>query len=60
MLQECETSPAKFAEKLAMFLANEGKSMQDLQALISPSSQSAGSPESIIRAVGDLLDKTGR
>lgn len=60
IVQECDPSPAKFTEKLTMFLAKEGKSMQDLQSLVSPFSHSAGSPESIIRAVGDLLDKMGR
>uniref|UniRef100_A0A8C1GXL0 Gypsy retrotransposon integrase-like protein 1 n=1 Tax=Cyprinus carpio TaxID=7962 RepID=A0A8C1GXL0_CYPCA len=60
VMREGDTSPAGFSEKLARFLANEGKSMQDLQGLVSPSGHSAGSPESIIRAVGDLLDKTGR
>lgn len=60
IVQGCDPSPSEFAEKLATFLANEGKSMKDLQSLVSPSGHNVGSPESIIRAVGDLLDKTGR
>lgn len=47
-----------FSEKLAKFLHEEGKSMIDLESLFHSSSSSAGSPESIIRAVGDLLEKT--
>lgn len=47
-----------FSEKLAKFLHQEGKSMTDLESLFHSTSSSAGSPESIIRAVGDLLEKT--
>lgn len=47
-----------FSEKLAKFLHEEGKSMTDLESLFHSSSSSAGSPKSIIRAVGDLLKKT--
>ncbi|XP_065149467.1 paraneoplastic antigen Ma1 homolog [Paramisgurnus dabryanus] len=53
-------SSTEFAEKLAMFLAGEGKSLTDVQALLSSQGPSASSPEAIIRAVGDLLEKTGK
>lgn len=47
-----------FSEKLAKCLHEEEKSMTDLESLFHSSSSSAGSPESIIRAFGDLLEKT--
>ncbi|XP_065144083.1 paraneoplastic antigen Ma1 homolog [Paramisgurnus dabryanus] len=47
-----------FAEKLSTLLRDEGKTMEDAQALLSPNLGSGNSPESIIRAVGDLLEKT--
>ena len=51
-----------FSSKLSALLAAEGKSMDDVQALYTgPEPVPAqGSVESIIRAVGDLLDKTGK
>ncbi len=52
--------PAGFADKLSQFLQGEGKSMTDLQALFPPLSASPSSPESIIRAVGEILEKTVR
>ncbi len=52
--------PAGFADKLSQFLRDEGKSMTDLQALFPPLSASPSSPESIIRAVGEILEKTVR
>ncbi len=54
------TVPAGFADKLSQFLHGEGKSMTDLQALFPPLSASPSSPESIIRAVGEILEKTVR
>ncbi|XP_030630695.1 paraneoplastic antigen Ma1 homolog [Chanos chanos] len=53
-----ETEPASdgFAAKLSRLLQSEGKSMTDVQALLSPLSVS--SPESVIHAVGELLEKT--
>lgn len=47
-----------FAEKLKRFLREEGKSMSDVGSLFHSSGSNAASPESIIRAVGDLLEKT--
>ncbi|KAL1249379.1 hypothetical protein QQF64_020384 [Cirrhinus molitorella] len=38
----------------------EGKSVSDLQAMFSSPSSNAGSPEAIIRAVGELLEKTSK
>lgn len=54
------TVPSGFADKLSQFLRDEGKSMTDLQALFPPLSASPSSPESIIRAVGEILEKTIR
>ncbi|KAJ8345313.1 hypothetical protein SKAU_G00295060 [Synaphobranchus kaupii] len=45
-----------FEEKLSKLLEKEGKTMGDIQALGSGTSH-ATSPESIIRAVGELLEK---
>ncbi|XP_026123035.1 paraneoplastic antigen Ma2 [Carassius auratus] len=47
-----------FTEKLAKFLMEEGKSLSDIQALISPHSAPDSSPESIIRAMGEVFAKT--
>ncbi len=38
----------------------EGKSLVDVQALFTPRSSADGSPESIIRAVGEILEKTAK
>lgn len=47
-----------FTEKLARFLQDEGRTMDDLQTLCSPSPSWKNSPESIIRAVGDVIHRT--
>ncbi|XP_067225197.1 paraneoplastic antigen Ma2-like [Chanodichthys erythropterus] len=47
-----------FTEKFAKFLMEEGKSLSDIQALISPPSAPDSSPESIIRAMGEVCAKT--
>ncbi|KAL0198818.1 hypothetical protein M9458_007358, partial [Cirrhinus mrigala] len=47
-----------FTERLAKFLMEEGKSINDVQALLTLRSTSDSSPESIIRAVGEILEKT--
>ncbi|RXN10789.1 paraneoplastic antigen Ma1-like protein [Labeo rohita] len=47
-----------FTERLAKFLMEEGKSLSDVQALLTPRSTTDSSPESIIRAVGEILEKT--
>ncbi|KAL0151367.1 hypothetical protein M9458_053361 [Cirrhinus mrigala] len=49
-----------FSQKLSKFLSEEGKSMSDLPALFTQPSSNAGSPESIIHAVGELLEKTSK
>lgn len=48
-----------FNSKLSALLQAEGKSMDDVQALLTKQ-QPASSTESILRAVGDLLDKTAK
>uniref|UniRef100_A0A9J8DF96 Uncharacterized protein n=1 Tax=Cyprinus carpio carpio TaxID=630221 RepID=A0A9J8DF96_CYPCA len=45
-------------EDLLKFLMEEGKSLSDIQALISPPSAPDSSPESIIRAMGEVFAKT--
>ncbi len=55
-----ESQPAGFAEKLSKLLLQEGKSVSDLQAMFSSPSSNAGSPEAIICAVGELLEKTSK
>ncbi|XP_067264299.1 paraneoplastic antigen Ma1 homolog [Chanodichthys erythropterus] len=56
--KKCETTSIGFADKFSSLLNGEGKTIKDVQELLSPLSSSAGSPESIIRAVGELLEKT--
>ncbi len=51
---------SEFSKKLSTFLSEEGKSMSDLQALFTQSGSTTSSPESIIRAVGELLEKTSK
>ncbi|RXN17862.1 Retrovirus-related Pol polyprotein from transposon 297 [Labeo rohita] len=58
--KSAESPPAGFAEKLSNLLVQEGKSISDLQAMFSSPSSNAGSPEAIIRAVGELLEKTSK
>ncbi|XP_048021418.1 paraneoplastic antigen Ma1 homolog [Megalobrama amblycephala] len=58
--KSAESPPAGFAEKLSKLLFEEGKSFTDLQAMFSTPSSNAGSPEAIIRAVGELLEKTSK
>ncbi|KAI7789603.1 paraneoplastic antigen Ma1 homolog [Triplophysa rosa] len=53
-----ETTSEGFTEKLTKFLMAEGKSLTDVQALFTTRSSADGSPESIIRAVGEILEKT--
>lgn len=47
-----------FSGRLAQFLNREGKSITDLQSLINPLVSNVTSPETIIRAIGELLEKT--
>ncbi|KAG1952160.1 paraneoplastic antigen Ma1 [Pimephales promelas] len=58
--KSAESPSDGFAEKLAKLLTQEGKSFTDLQAMFSTPSSNAGSPEAIIRAVGELLEKTSK
>ncbi|XP_071374846.1 paraneoplastic antigen Ma1 homolog [Centroberyx affinis] len=54
-------SPADdFLAKLNKLMAEEGKTVNDVHALLSTDVPQENSPESIIRAVGDLLGKTMR
>lgn len=55
-----ESPTSGFAAKLSQLLKQEGKSFSDLQAMFTPPNPNAGSPESIIRAVGELLEKTAK
>ncbi len=55
-----DASSEGFTEKLTKFLIGEGKSVADIQALFTPRSSDAGSAESIIRAVGEILEKTSK
>lgn len=43
---------------LNKLMSDEGKTAQDVQAMLSTSTSQGSSPESIIRAVGDLMGKT--
>lgn len=49
-----------FSTKLTSLLAAEGKSMEDVQALCAGLEPAHSSVESILCAVGNLLDKTGK
>lgn len=51
-------SSAGFTEKLSRLLEQEGKTLSDLQALSAPSTSQ--DTASILRAVGDLIEKTNR
>ena len=55
VVRDTEPVPDDFSEKLRKLLLDEGKSMSDVQALLSPFPTS--SPEAVIRAVGELLEK---
>lgn len=56
VVRDKESGPDDFSAKLRKLLQDEGKSMTDVQALLSPFPTS--SPEAVIRAVGELLEKT--
>ncbi|XP_051991259.1 paraneoplastic antigen Ma2 [Xyrauchen texanus] len=55
-----EVPVSEFSQKLSKFLIEEGKSMSDLQALFTQSGSTTSSPESIIHAVGEQLEKTSK
>lgn len=50
----------QFSDKFRKLLQEEGKTMDDVRALFSKDPLQGSSPDSIIRAVGDLLEKTMR
>ncbi|XP_072572259.1 uncharacterized protein [Paramormyrops kingsleyae] len=52
--------PTAFSTKLSDFLLSEGKSMSDLQSMFTSFSSSVTSPESIIRAMGEVLEKAAK
>ncbi|XP_071371082.1 paraneoplastic antigen Ma1 homolog, partial [Centroberyx affinis] len=62
LLTGTSAPPDEFSLKLLKLLESEGKSLDDLQPLLAHSStaQQGDLPSSIIRAVGDLLEKTTR
>nr|XP_057906640.1 uncharacterized protein LOC131104002 [Doryrhamphus excisus]XP_057906648.1 uncharacterized protein LOC131104002 [Doryrhamphus excisus] len=55
---EVQAAAEEFNDKLKGLLVAEGKTMEDLKSLFHRSEPSTSSTESILRAVGDLLDKT--
>lgn len=55
VIAEEETNSDPFTEKLNKFLRDEGKTMDDIERLCSPTTSWNSNPESIIRAVGDVL-----
>uniref|UniRef100_A0AAY4C7A1 Paraneoplastic antigen Ma-like C-terminal domain-containing protein n=1 Tax=Denticeps clupeoides TaxID=299321 RepID=A0AAY4C7A1_9TELE len=57
----CDDAPDadEFSTKLKLLLQSEGKTMSDVQAMFSTDSESPA-PTSLLRAVGDLLDRIGK
>ncbi len=55
-----DASSEGFTDKLTKFLMGEGKSVADIQALYTPHSSDAGSAESFIRTLGEILEKTSK
>uniref|UniRef100_A0A8C5E112 Paraneoplastic antigen Ma1 homolog n=1 Tax=Gouania willdenowi TaxID=441366 RepID=A0A8C5E112_GOUWI len=47
-----------FEEKLLTFLQSEGRTLEDIQGLRSPTKEGNSNPEDIIRAVGDVMSRT--
>lgn len=60
LLTESVRSADDFSAKLKKLMVEEGKTIDDVSALLSTETPQENSPESIIRAVGDLLAKTMR
>ena len=60
LLTRATSSPDDFTLKVLNLLQNEGKSLNDLQPLFEQSTPTQSDPTSIIRAVGELLEKTMR
>uniref|UniRef100_A0AAY4BXB6 CCHC-type domain-containing protein n=1 Tax=Denticeps clupeoides TaxID=299321 RepID=A0AAY4BXB6_9TELE len=57
----CDDAPDadEFSTKLKLLLQSEGKTMSDVQAMFSTDTESPA-PTSLLRAVGDLLDRIGK
>ncbi|XP_026119497.1 paraneoplastic antigen Ma2 homolog [Carassius auratus] len=55
-----DTSSEDFARKVHILLQSEGRKVEDIKAMFSSSASENSSPDAIIRAVGDLLEKTGK
>lgn len=60
LLTNRDTETPQFSDKIRKLLQEEGKTMDDVRALFSKEPLHGSSPDSIIRAVGDLLEKTMR
>ncbi|XP_030254960.1 paraneoplastic antigen Ma2-like [Sparus aurata] len=50
----------KFEDKLLTFLQSEGKTLEDIQGLCTPTKEGSSNPEDIIRAVGDVMNRTNK
>ncbi|XP_036947992.1 uncharacterized protein LOC119016325 [Acanthopagrus latus] len=50
----------KFEDKLLTFLQSEGKTLEDIQDLCTPTKEGNSNPEDIIRAVGDVLNRSNK
>ncbi len=55
-----DTSSEDFATKVHNLLQSERRTAEDLQAMFLSAVSENSSPDAIIRAVGDLLEKTGK
>ncbi|XP_053274167.1 uncharacterized protein LOC128436464 [Pleuronectes platessa] len=58
IIGKAQAAAEEFNSKLKGLLQAEGKTMEDLQSLFPSTPPPTNSTESILRAVGDLLDKT--
>ncbi len=58
LLTHSVSTPQTFSSKLQKLMKEEGKTMSDVKAFFSREPMEGSSPDSIIRAVGDLLEKT--
>lgn len=58
LFMEPEKPAEDFLAKLRKLMSDDGKTAQDVQAMLSTDTSQGSSPESIIRAVGDLLGQT--
>lgn len=55
-----DTCSEDFTTKVHTLLQSEGKTAEDIQAMFSSAVSENSSPDAIIRAVGDLLERTGK